>query len=95
MRCCCSTARTLPRTAEVLAVADTYNDRLKRVDPVTRKCGPWPGEAGETGALREPGGVWSDGSTMLVADTGNHRVAVVEPGGSLAEVGFYFERGGD
>ena len=70
----------------VLAVADTYNDRLRRVDPRTRECDAWPGEAGEKGSLREPGGVWSDGATMIVADTGHHRLVVVEDDGSLTEV---------
>lgn len=72
----------------VLAVADTYNDRIERVDPATRECAPWPGEAGVKGKLREPGGVWSDGATLLVADTGHHRVVVVEDDGALAEVAF-------
>jgi hypothetical protein len=72
----------------VLAVADTYNDRLKRVDPITREGGPWQGEAGEKGALHEPGGVWSDWSTLLVADTGHHRIVAVETDGSLTEVRF-------
>jgi hypothetical protein len=72
----------------LLAVADTYNDRVKRVDPLTRDCAPWPGEAGEAGALREPAGIWSDGATMLVADTGHHRVVTIGPGGSLSEVRF-------
>ncbi len=75
---------------DVLVVADTYNDRLKRVDPITRECVAWLGEAGEKGSLREPGGVWSDGSTMLVADTGNHRIAVIEPDGAIGEVQFDF-----
>ena len=70
----------------MLAVVDTYNDRLKRLEPTTRECVPWPGEAGEPGALREPGGVWSNGATMLVADTGHHRVVFVEPDGSLIDV---------
>lgn len=70
----------------VLAVADTYNDRLKLIDPLTRECVPWLGEAGEQGSLREPGGVWSDGTTLLVADTGAHRVVVVDEDGSLLEV---------
>lgn len=75
---------------DVLAVADTYNDRLKLVDPATRESVPWFGDAGEQGSLREPGGVWSDGSTMLVADTGNHRVVAVEADGSLTEVRIEF-----
>ena len=74
----------------VLAVADTYNDRLKLVDPLTRECVPWLGEAGEEGSLREPGGVWSDGTTLLVADTGAHRVVVVDEDGSLVEVRIEF-----
>ena len=73
---------------EVLAVADTYNDRLKRVDPATRECAPWPGAAGEKDVLREPAGVWSDGATLLVADTGHHRVVSVDPDGQLAEIRF-------
>jgi hypothetical protein len=69
-----------------LAVADTYNDRLKRVDRRSRACDAWSGEAGESGALREPGGVWSDGETMLVADTGHHRIVSVGPDGALSEI---------
>ena len=69
-----------------LAVADTYNDRLKRIDPVTRESRPWDGEAGEAGAVREPAGVSADGTTLAVADTGNHRVVLVEPDGALSEV---------
>ncbi|MDR3685605.1 MAG: thioredoxin-like domain-containing protein [Coriobacteriia bacterium] len=70
----------------VLAVADTYNDRLKRINPVTRESRPWDGEAGQAGALREPAGISSDGTMLAVADTGNHRVVLVEPDGSLTEV---------
>jgi hypothetical protein len=71
---------------DVLAVADTYNDRLQRVVSSTRACAPWPGKAGEKGSLREPGGVWSDGATLLVADTGHHRVVRVEEDGALTEI---------
>ena len=71
-----------------VAVADTYNDRLKRVELLTRACAPWPGDAGVKGSLREPGGVWSDTSTMLVADTGHHRIVTVEADGSLSAVRF-------
>ena len=72
----------------VLAVADTYNDRLKRIDPATRESRPWDGEAGEASAFKEPAGISSDGTTLAVADTGNHRVVLVEHDGSLSEVQF-------
>lgn len=71
-----------------IVAADTYNDRLKRIDPMTRWVQPWAGEAGEKGALRSPGGVWSDGQTLIVCDTGSHRLCVVESDGSLTEVTF-------
>jgi hypothetical protein len=69
-----------------LAVADTYNDRLKLVDPDTRECRPWPGQAGEVGALREPDGVSASTDGLLVADTGNHRIVRVLPDGSLLPI---------
>lgn len=71
-----------------IAVADTYNDRLKLLDAQTRECRAWPGAAGESGALREPGGVAWSAERLLVADTGNHRIVTVEPDGSLREVVF-------
>jgi putative component of toxin-antitoxin plasmid stabilization module len=72
----------------MLAVADTYNDRLKRIDPVSRQSQPWPGLVGEPKILREPAGVSSDGTRLAVADTGNHRVVLVSPDGTPAEVRF-------
>jgi len=72
--------------AGAFAVADTYNDRLKRVDPVTRESQPWLGIAGEAGVLREPAGISSDGVRLAVADTGNHRVVLVADNGDIAEV---------
>jgi hypothetical protein len=63
---------------ESLLVADTYNSKLKRVDPGTRRCRALPGAAGSGEALYEPGGVWSGPEGVFVADTNHHRVARVD-----------------
>jgi len=68
-------------------VADTYNHKLKQVDPRT-------GEVltlfrGSDGLiLREPGGVAWDAHSrrFLVADTGHHRLVEVSPDGGRARV---------
>ncbi len=70
-----------------LVVADTYNDRLKVVQPASRRCQAHPGEAGSAGALWEPMGIsgGADGS-MLVADTNNHRIVRVTPDGAIDSI---------
>lgn len=71
-----------------IVVADTYNDKLKYVDPVTRACTALPGDAGGGEALARPTGVCSDGGRLFVADTGHHRIVVVDPStGSVRELG--------
>lgn len=57
-----------------LVIADTYNDRLRRLDPVAGEVTTLYFGTGERG-LREPGAVVvrPDGG-LLVADTGNHRL---------------------
>jgi DNA-binding beta-propeller fold protein YncE len=62
---------------DTLLVADTYNDKLKVVEPRSRTAVPFAGDAGEGHVLCEPGGVTVDGERVLVADTGNHRVVSV------------------
>ncbi len=64
---------------ERLLIADTYNSRLKLLDPSTRECNALPGEAGSGEALYEPGGVWAGPEGAFVADTNNHRVLRVDP----------------
>jgi len=76
-----------PAEKQVL-VADTYNHRLKTVDPYTREAKAFAGsgEAGfvdgdaEEARFWEPGGiaVSPDGSRAWVADTNNHALRVVE-----------------
>ena len=69
-----------------LVVADTYNDRLKVVDPSSRRCEAHPGEAGEAGALWEPIGVSARDGDLLVADTNNHRIVTVTRDGSISPI---------
>jgi DNA-binding beta-propeller fold protein YncE len=67
-----------------LYVADTYNDRIKVLDPVARACRSLPGPAGDGTALSGPAGIASLGGLLVVADTDAHRLVLVDPGdGSL------------
>lgn len=69
-----------------LIVADTYNDKLKVVETGPRTSCAMSGEAGG-GELCAPSGIWADDDHVLVADTGNHRLVVVEPAsGHVREV---------
>jgi hypothetical protein len=54
-----------------LLIADSYNDSLKWVEPVSRKVTTW------VRGLHEPGGVCCGPSYAYVADTNAHRIAVV------------------
>lgn len=73
-----------------LIVADTYNGRLRLVDPVSREVttllGSEQGWAdGADPRFYEPGGLAIDGDTLYVADTNNHAVRVVDlPSGATS-----------
>lgn len=64
-----------------LLVADSYNDALKWVDPVTRRAETW------VRGLHEPGGLALGRGLVYVADTNAHRVAIVnEASGEVGEL---------
>ncbi|WP_353655767.1 thioredoxin-like domain-containing protein [Thermomicrobium sp. CFH 73360] len=69
-----------------LLVADTYNHKVKRLDPTTRTCMTWAGDGHpghEDGPLErtrfwEPGGLAVAGDRVFVADTNQHAVRVID-----------------
>jgi len=64
-----------------LLVADSYNDALKWVDPVSRSVTSW------VRGLNEPGGVTCGAKYAYVADTNSHRIVTAHyESGELAEL---------
>jgi sugar lactone lactonase YvrE len=70
----------------LLYVADTYNHKVKRLDPATGECRTLLG-TGEPGhrdgpaaraRLHEPGGLAVAGGRLYIADTNNHAVRVAD-----------------
>ena len=69
-----------------ICVADTYNNKLRRLDPATRVVSTLAGtgevgyENGELAQAKffEPGGLSAAGGVLYVADTNNHAVRVVD-----------------
>ena len=58
-----------------LYLADTYNSKIKRLDPQTGTVTTVFGGAGQ---LDEPGGLAFDGGTLYVADTNNSAIKTVD-----------------
>ncbi|MDX1454578.1 MAG: redoxin domain-containing protein [Gammaproteobacteria bacterium] len=68
----------------VLYVADTYNDKIKVVDPAERTSRTLIGGKGE---LFEPGGLHFANNRLYIADTNQHRIMVYDfATGELAEL---------
>src|ERR1700682_398710 len=69
-----------------LYLADSYNNKIKRLDPGLRAVVTWLGSgvagraggAGAVAAFREPGGVCAGADGLYIADTNNHRIAVAD-----------------
>jgi thiol-disulfide isomerase/thioredoxin len=62
-----------------LFVVDTYNDKIKVLDPLTRECITFVGGS-KTGLFSEPSGSSYAQGKLYVADTNNHRIQVVALG---------------
>jgi DNA-binding beta-propeller fold protein YncE len=60
-----------------LYVADTYNSKIKLIDPEKRSCSTYLGD-GSTKTFNEPGGLSFAGDKLYVADTNNHRIQVID-----------------
>ncbi len=78
-------AATTEAGAPLVFVADTYNHKLKRLDPIARRVASWTGgdlghEDGDLSRARfwEPSGLSLAGSRLYVADTNNHAVRRVD-----------------
>jgi DNA-binding beta-propeller fold protein YncE len=62
----------------LLYVADTYNGKVKVVDPRTRRARTFVGGDGPETLFYEPGGLDLAEGKLYVADTANHAVRVVD-----------------
>jgi DNA-binding beta-propeller fold protein YncE len=65
----------------LLYVADTYNSKIKVIDPADRSCKTFVGERGgwlSATTFNEPGGLSFAGDKLYVADTNGHRIRVVD-----------------
>ncbi len=64
-----------------LYVADTYNSKIKMIDPEKRECKTFLGEPGgwlSSSTFNEPGGLSFAGDNLYVADTNGHRIRVID-----------------
>ena len=64
-----------------LYVADTYNSKIKLIDPATRTCTTFLGDPPgwlKAKMFNEPAGLSFAGDKLYVADTNNHRIRVID-----------------
>ena len=62
-----------------LYVTDTYNDKIKVVDPSSRQCRAMHGGAGSGETLSGPAGITAGTGCLWVADTDAHRIVALDP----------------
>jgi sugar lactone lactonase YvrE len=60
-----------------LYVADTYNSKIKMLDPATRACTTFAGDR-KAKLFSEPGGISYAAGKLYVADTNAHRIQVID-----------------
>jgi DNA-binding beta-propeller fold protein YncE len=60
-----------------LYVADTYNSKIKVLDPATRACTTFVGDR-KAKLFSEPGGISYAAGKLYVADTNAHRIQVID-----------------
>jgi len=67
-----------------LFVADTFNHKIKKLNPQTRTCTTFSGsgrsglQTGTRTEFFEPDGISARGSQLFVADTNNHRILILD-----------------
>ena len=61
-----------------LYVADTYNSKIKVLDPATRACTTFVGGDKKAKLFNEPGGISHADGKLYVADTNAHRIQVID-----------------
>jgi DNA-binding beta-propeller fold protein YncE len=61
-----------------LYIADTYNSKIKVIDPATHSCQTFAGDDRRAKLFNEPGGISYAGGKLYVADTNSHRIQVID-----------------
>ncbi|HEU5407249.1 MAG TPA: NHL repeat-containing protein, partial [Nitrospira sp.] len=61
-----------------LYLADTYNSKIKVLDPMTRTCTTFAGGDKRGKLFNEPGGISYANGKLYVADTNAHRIQVID-----------------
>ena len=67
-------------------IADSYNNKIKRLEPGRRAVQTWLGSGaagradgpGPSASFREPGGVCAGRAGLYIADTNNHRITLAD-----------------
>ncbi len=61
-----------------LYLADTYNSKIKVLDPISRSCTTYLGGDRRAKQFNEPGGISYANGKLYVADTNAHRIRVID-----------------